>query len=921
MKGFLRSFVISASVAFSPWISKAQEWVATQCEQILQNALASGWKSEVKERDETMIAQELLDATAKDKWPSIFDEALKKLSFEWETPVERWDSLRKEYSVQNSSIDAWGKNNEFFEKYRSPLADLLKKQFHRIHVPGINAKIHNGIGKFLLGSYARHDAVFYSLLNGVNPNHWLEHAISQLNNGSIRYSDFDTIVECHNATLEAYQRDFLAKTPSSWESAIGSELHWLERYTEVLQKVKEEWIDYHADTSRIYFSVGGIFLESFDLHDQELSKRFKDFFEAHTYVWLNDYVALKPQTELNIGLMITHSESIQNIEVRKKYALLFQQYSQGGITFIVEDDQREKTKILAVHGGRVIAEVQNEHEYSLGFFFRSLASFDPHSPEKIKLENKVTPKSKRIEFINHVYEETLVKKGQYPEFQTIIKLAKEHGLGGQEAITIAFQIYAALDNKWQTIFPYIFTNPDDFLLSWSDFLKKYDVELRDYGAIRNAYTNYYFGTVNGIIQKNRNISAHALLWFIENIYQMDLSRGLKTHFSEEQWVPMLVKALLTQALWNNPELFDTPEMKLFFETFPHLQALLSTGQSTRLANSRILSGSQWWTWLDLANSIRISGEYDIFLRIRDMQIAWIEAMTEKEKWEIKLAIARNLAIAHMDDTEAFLIRFDGKREAIIQDELQKILKMRQSISLEAVFQGKSLYHLAHFWQWIDAFWTPWTQAALNSQLQWGKYALLDAEVMMNRKLPEKNGKIQSFYDAFIEEKNPAVFLAEWHANAEGFLILDDFTRTDKLEIIKEGHTRLILDPKKLADIIVKRSERRHKEDITWKDIFIFAACKWDFVMNVVSELHKRKNEYSSKGIKPPIIITAAEAWENSLFRPWDAIPYEVLRVALSIGETTPTTFGSFLEKQHAKEMWSNPWVFYPDENGTYMQLF
>jgi hypothetical protein len=63
---------------------------------------------------------------------------------------------------------------------------------------------------------------------------------------------------------------------------------------------------------------------------------------------------------------------------------------------------------------------------------------------------------------------------------------------------------------------------------------------------------------------------------------------------------------------------------------------------------------------------------------------------------MKLAIARNLSIRHMDDIEDFLIRFDGERGKIVREELKNILQKRSAIFPETIFANRSLFHLAHF---------------------------------------------------------------------------------------------------------------------------------------------------------------------------------------------------------------------------------
>jgi hypothetical protein len=924
---FLQSFVLGVGLALWPGVSLAQKWPPIQCERILSAATPLTPPDSVNTvmlRDEFQIIADLKkisDTSDAEETEKLFREALSKLGFENVSIEESWEMLKKEKDTEWAS--PFEHSISFYTKNTSILIDRLQELFSKNLAWKFNTRIDRMNSDLLLKVYSHYGILWAYLIDEFNSNTLLANHVKKLHQWEISNAEFSVLLECHAEFLNWYVRDLHSQfppsdTPKNW-SILPEEL---KKFSHTLTLLKQEGLIYTIYDWKIYFfSSEWSYLAPIDINDTGLWVLLEKILEENKYVRLIEYIKALPQTNIDIWMGITHEESLGNIEVRKKFAQLFKQYWKNGFTFVVEEAHAEKFKILAVLGDKVVAEVQNENPHAFDFFFKTLSLHSQNATQGQSLGYKVNSASKKIDFVDSIYDEWIIKRKAYPSLFNILDIADTAGIGGQEGLSLALSIYSKLDNAGFSIYTDIFSKPNFYLPSWRNFFARYKVDFKDYWRIRDTYILYFFGLVNNVIQKNKDITPITLISFIEKIYLMDLSRGIKTHSTHENGIPMLIQYLLTNALGNNPKLFDSPEMQSYFASFPYLKDSLSTGQATRVANSRILDNSQWWTGIDLANSVKIRWEYDVFLRIRDMKINWVETMTEKEILELKLCIARNLAIQNIDDIEKFLIEFDNQRGWIVQEELRKILEQRSAIFPETIFYNKSIYHLAHYWQWVDAFGTPGTQKALIQQANSGKYLLFDAETIKWKRISEKWNQIQWFYNQFIEETNPAVFLAEWHANQNGFSILDDYTRTDKFEIIKENATSNTLDPAKLADIIIRRSKFRQSQKIEKNDIFIFAACKWDFVMNVILELSKRKNEYEKDWISPPVIIIAAEAGENSIFRSKEPIPYEILNFVLQIGGSELPTFGSFFHNQHSKQMGSNPWVFYPDKNWIYKQLF
>lgn len=859
-------------------------------------------------------------------WINLFEEALFKLWYKNKSLWENWNAFIQDEENNIENKEEFTSTPEFFSKNSPILINALWKLFNESYSQSFNASIQkheNNLNFHIHGNqmntinyFLKDQWKLLETITSFKKTQW------EFHKGKLTYQEFEESISCFWESLWEYSNYLHSLNTPSEALASSEKSELLIPHTEILDAIWDEDVIYRVFQWKIYFfKWEKAYIESIDLRDTNLGESLLKIKDDYQLVKLIEFVPIQPQSNLTIWLSVGSMENIHSVEVPRTYAQMFQDFSKKWFKYILEESHQEWFRIIALYWDNVVADIQNKHDFALDFFFKTLDSYNIWDEKYNQaLEVKVNSSESKIQFVNRIYDD-VTQKEYLPSLYEMLTIWWELWLGWQEIFWLIQEVFPALEPKIPHIYEHIIQNHQDYLIPWTEILKQKDINLNNYWLLRSAYNSYFFGTINALISKNKDISTVWLFNIIESIYRMDFTRGLDSNFSEVQWVPALLIVLLKKALWNNPSLFESSDMQLYFQKFPQLKSMLLPGQATRQANTQILSNPTG-SWLDLATANRIQWEQDIFLRIRDMKIAWLESLTPKEIAEIKLCIARNLAINNLDDIESFLISFDSQKELLIQQELADIFTNRREILPKTIFSNKALFHMAHYGQWVDAFWTPWTQSALKAQIWNNEYTLFDAQDIKWQNLTKKKSSIQHFYEKFIKSNHPSTFLAEWHANANWFSIIDDYEKSDKLEITKTKHSILFLVPKDMADIIIKRSHFRKINKFEWEDIIIFAACKWDYVMKVIIEINNRKNEYEKEWIILPTIITAAEAWENSTFRIKEYIPYDILRIWLRIWEGTPPFFDTLYKNQHHKDLWSNPWVFYPNpRNNSYRQLF
>jgi hypothetical protein len=248
--------------------------------------------------------------------------------------------------------------------------------------------------------------------------------------------------------------------------------------------------------------------------------------------------------------------------------------------------------------------------------------------------------------------------------------------------------------------------------------------------------------------------------------------------------------------------------------------------------------------------------------------------------------------------------------------VELILKQRKLTEWQELFWNYDLFHIAHFWQdlWFDAMWTKPTQNALKKQAWKMDYNFFDAEDIYPDRLKVWKMKLEKYYNQFINNKQSAMLITEWHWSSESFSVLQKYKKRDKLWINSLWSEQIDISPKKLADIVIKRQKIKNQENIKEPDFILFAACKWDYALNFFRELDIRENELWDNFI-PPIMMTAAEAWQNSQFSHENLeteIPYMIFKHALNIWSKEKTTFWTFFKNStYDKKVWSDPSMFYP----------
>lgn len=176
--------------------------------------------------------------------------------------------------------------------------------------------------------------------------------------------------------------------------------------------------------------------------------------------------------------------------------------------------------------------------------------------------------------------------------------------------------------------------------------------------------------------------------------------------------------------------------------------------------------------------------------------------------------------------------------------------------------------------------------------------------------------LNQYLESFVQSTKPATILMEGHADADAFSFLLDYDKKDTLEIYYKGMRSINIEPKEIALLLKRRQEVRQRQGILERDVIVFAACKGDYAIKLYNWMGTIGLSDDPSFI-PPVVITAAEAGEDSIFNtsPDTKIPYQILRTVLDIGNTSYTTFGTFFQNQQSKDMFSNPALFYSVQMG------
>lgn len=317
---------------------------------------------------------------------------------------------------------------------------------------------------------------------------------------------------------------------------------------------------------------------------------------------------------------------------------------------------------------------------------------------------------------------------------------------------------------------------------------------------------------------------------------------------------------------------------------------------------------------DVANATQYGKTLQILEKISD---DWLDDVPQSDMTRTKFTIARNLSLQYGDFQESLIEAFHAGGKQMVSNNLAMMRQLKVSISGQTMLYGKSLFHLAHFGQGVDAFGTLGTQEALRHQVGSPKnYSLLDAETLKGKTRETQRAILNQYLEGFAQSSKPATILMEGHANADSFSFLLDYNKKDALEIYYKGMRSINIEPKEIALLLKRRQEVRRRLGIVERDVIVFAACKGDYAIKLYNWMD-RIGLSDDPNFIPPVVITAAEAGEDSIFysSPDVKIPYQILKSVLDIGNTSFTTFGTFFQNQQSKDMHSNPALFYSVQMG------
>lgn len=723
-----------------------------------------------------------------------------------------------------------------------------------------------------------------------------------------------------------------------------TEREYIPNWKNISDNIIQDWInqglkfkkDPQYNTLYI-FSGEWVLVDSVDLGDAtELTTKIKEAIKNYKRVTLVDYIALEIDQEKTITPgYIVDTELSRKIEVPEKYAKLFSLYSQKWYSFkLIDIDNDAGYTLFVMKNWYVVYDVNNSNRWIqwqlyLDQLFNELEKIDTKywawsQDRRIKDPelNIQQLQKQKVLFINTIYDSIYDNTGKIRDsatfdwtlsIQSLISIGIEQWLPLAEVLRQIPLIMSKLQDRGINVAAYYLKNlsriPNDY-----SFLSQYELTEKDYLDTRNAFTSMYFNLITSFVDRFPHLALERFEELVNayakksiNFYQWD-------ELNDRDWSSNNLIWYFLQRILDSVEDIDSTrnseKVQKLFNYIPGLEERINSGMEQNTEKRRMLGWTSWTTLDDFDNSIWAREIEVIRYRIKN---EWITgSSSEKDRQEIKFAIARNLHLQYLGKSDELNKILNNSPEALIKENLRRIIEQRNKIWAIKLF-AQDVYHMAHYGQDdVDYIGNIPTQQWLRRQSSWYNYQLFDAKGIYTKNLREWKMEVQKYYESYITNPRPAMLLLEWHGDNELFSILNKRENTDKLWINAKMEN-INLDYKKLADIVIHRQREKDKNWITEPDTIVFAACRGDFAISFYHELHNRRRELSHSFI-PPIMITAAENWQNSIFKSTNEdISYNFLREGLRLWGNTPSTYKTFFDNQHNPEIWSNPSLFYPIE--------
>ena len=722
-------------------------------------------------------------------------------------------------------------------------------------------------------------------------------------------------------TQEAEMNQLAEFQPWSWIEE--SNIYFSETEQKVLLDNSIKIVPWAGE--KIHIFIDNVYLKSFDL-EEGIKWKIMSLARGYSPFRIDSIVLLRIDTEDSIDkAFVRNSSQAQEITIPKKFMTTFETATQAGIEIQVEQFNSKRDFTLWLYKWkRKLWELEFNDEN----FIYSCYTL-PEFINSIILMSEVEPNTQKWKAFQYLW----LEKQSYPD-----------NLDIEERIVEIMNLLHT--QKWYLTIPGI-------LLVLTTLPQNLEIPL---SSIPSIIQRYYFYKIENAWQASHIVAnaQNIIPWDFETIpWMFNFSDATFSTYLDLKWVmnSVLFKAIQyapREACVNIDGIMDKylrmyiqqPEgwigrygsktniryniLSSIFDNkpslrndFPELFSEFSDFESKIMERDSYDAIFSWGMDPNLSrftNAIQLPATFDILRYIPDTIFDEGQEYNEKQKEELKLAIARNISFRFNMDPFKIKREMISRWNSLIEEEWENILKLRRDFSWETIFEDKDTYHIIHWWQWFDAYGTDKTIEWFKNKKWNGSYTSLDGEDMQEKSLGEREEMLARIWKNFIMSPNDVTIVLEWHANNGLFsLYLWSKTQDSTASFFSDQET-IDITPEDLAHVLHLRNnwKQKNKKSDSNNDIIIFSACRWDYIVNMYNEILKKNNWDFSNNFIPPIIISAAEFWQDSVYNPGADIPQQFFREVLMLKDPSVNpTIQTLFDNQDSKENLSNPTIFVP----------
>lgn len=697
----------------------------------------------------------------------------------------------------------------------------------------------------------------------------------------------------------------------------------------------ENWIRFRKKENTIFaYTTDWTFIKSFE--ENELQHNIDEIIKNYKNVKLKDILNLQIDQETNITLnYVEDATKIDNIKIPLYYANILKSYQDKGYIFKISSFDWEWFEMIIIKNWNIVWSINswNIQNWKTNLWLdilvnRVLSNIDEKKEKIQNLELKIPNIEEKITFVNEIYNLYIDENWKFKWWNFYVWnwvwIWLKQWLPLDEIFAEIPNIIDRLHNSNVNLYELLANNIFGILPNSQEFLQQFNISEKDYEKTNILFSNMVENIFIKIIDERPELALKNIVSLSDHLLwsKVDLKSWYK--ILNNNGTNHIIIWILDRIFAKNISLKDSKEVGDLFKKYPYLEENLNNSLKSYEKQQTL---TNWMTSQDIQSSVGYEKINNIQWFIKDEflfenldfqdMIKWKEEnLKQKIVLEAKLMLSRNLYLQNTNNYENLVLTLqdDQKCKKLIGENLKIIFEKRKEIYQNNLFDN-DIFHIAHYWQDVnfDNFWTVPTQNALKKQAWENNYSLFDAQDIFKKDIDVWKQDLDKYIDWFIHSPKKSMIITEWHWNNETFSVLQRYWTADKLWINHTSFEMIDITPKDLVDIIIKREKFKQENKISWQDTILFAACRWDYALNFYKILNENKDKIPLNFI-PPIMITAAESWENSIWSKNNLdkeIPWQIFRYVFDIWSNKKTTFWTFFENQYNENMWSNPTLFYP----------